>query len=73
METPGLTQITLEGLHTPSGLGVSWDPQEELEIVAGEKDMRTTLLNLLPMQRLKMDDWINRNDRQNNEKKTLVL
>ena len=47
-EAPVQTQNSLEGQYVLSGLGTLWDPQEELESVAGERDVLVSLLNLLP-------------------------
>lgn len=39
---PGQTQISLEGLYIPSGIRLGI-PQEELEVIAGEKEVWNTL------------------------------
>jgi len=60
-ETPGKTQDTLEGLHLPAGLRI---PQNELENVAGEREVWVSLLGLLPprpgppSKRMRMDVWM---------------
>lgn len=53
---PGQTQNLLEGWHMSSGLGMPQDPpQEDLESVAGEREVWDTLLSLLLYCNLTLD------------------
>ncbi|TWW56604.1 hypothetical protein D4764_08G0005910 [Takifugu flavidus] len=45
---PGKTQDTLERLCLSTGLGTPGDPPDELEEVAGEREVWASLLRLLP-------------------------
>jgi len=47
-ETPGKTQDTLERLCLSADLGTPRVPPEELEEVAGDRDVWASLLKLLP-------------------------
>ncbi|TWW53859.1 hypothetical protein D4764_0097120, partial [Takifugu flavidus] len=48
VETPGETQDTLERLCLSTGLGTLGIPPDELEEVAGEREVWASLLRLLP-------------------------
>ncbi|TWW64297.1 hypothetical protein D4764_03G0013050 [Takifugu flavidus] len=49
-EASGKTQDTLERLCLSTGLGTPGDPPDELEEVAGEREVWASLLRLLPLR-----------------------